>query len=122
MTKTYALALHQGAAEVFYFMLPQYSEGTVQFGLLHADLSPRPGYLALAAVGRLLADAKPLGRLALTNNAGQAYFLSAQARTANRADLVVVWAQSETTFELPSKRRWPASTIWAAPVRLRAKC
>ena len=61
VTKTYALALHQGAAEVFYFMLPQYSEGTVQFGLLHADLTPRPGYLALAAVGRLLADAKPLG-------------------------------------------------------------
>lgn len=101
VTKTYALALHQGAAEVFYFMLPQYSEGTVQFGLLHADLSPRPGYLALAAVGRLLADAKPLGRLALTNNVGQAYFFSARP-DGKPADLVVVWAQSEATFELPS--------------------
>src|SRR4029079_14075587 len=28
----------------------------------HRDLSPRPAFLSLAAVGRLLADAKPVGR------------------------------------------------------------
>lgn len=100
VTKTYALALHQGAAEVFYFMLPHYSEGTVQFGLLHADLTPRPGYLALAAVGRLLADAKPLGRLALPDAAGQAYFFAAKP-DGHAADVMVAWAQQETSLELP---------------------
>jgi hypothetical protein len=100
VTKTYALALHQGAAEVFYFMLPQYSEGTVQFGLLHADLTPRPGYLALAAVGRLLADAKPLGRLPLPDAAGQAYFFAAKP-DGHAADVIVAWAQQETSLELP---------------------
>jgi hypothetical protein len=100
LTKTYVLALHQGAAEVFYFMLPHYSEGTVQFGLLHADLTPRPGYLALAAVGRLLADAKPLGRLALPDKAGQAYFFGAKP-DGQAADVMVAWAQRETSIELP---------------------
>jgi len=101
VTKTYALALHQGAAAVFYFMLPHYSEGQVQFGLLRSDLTPRPGYLALSAVGRLLADARPLGRVALTDNAGQAYFFSALP-DGKAADVVVVWAKSEASFELPA--------------------
>ena len=101
VTKTYVLALHQGAAEVFYFMLPQYSEGAIQYGLLHADLTPRPGYLALAAVGRLLADAKPLGRVALSNNIGQAYFFDARP-DGKPADVVVAWARREASFELPA--------------------
>ncbi len=101
LTKTYALDLHQGAAEVFYFMLPQYTEGKLQYGLLHADLTPRPGYLALAAVGRLLADAKPLGRVELGNKVGQAYFFSARP-DGKAADVAVVWARQDTTFELPA--------------------
>ncbi len=99
VTKTYALALHQGAVEVFYFMLPHYSEGTLQFGLLHADLTPRPGYVALAAAGRLLADAKPLGRLALPGEVGQAYFFDARP-DGQAADVMVVWAKRETAVEL----------------------
>jgi hypothetical protein len=101
VTKTYVLGLQQGAAAIFYFMLPHYSESQVQFGLLHSDLTPRPSYLALAAVGRLLADAKPLGREALTNNAGQAYFFSAHP-DGRTADVVVVWAAGEASFELPA--------------------
>jgi hypothetical protein len=101
VTKTYVLSLHQGAAEVFYFMLPHYSEGAVQFGLLHNDLTPRPGYLALAAVGRLLADAKPLGRVEIGDKAGQAYFFRAKP-DGKAADVAVVWAKSDTTFELPA--------------------
>ncbi len=99
LTKTYALTLHQGAAAVFYFMLPQYSEGQVQFGLLHSDLTPRPGYLALATVGRLLADAKPLGRVEIGDKAGQAYFFRAKP-DGKVADVAVVWAKSENAFEL----------------------
>jgi hypothetical protein len=99
VTKTFALALHQGAAKVFYFMLLNYPEGHIQFGLLHGDLTPLPGYLALAAAGRLLADAKPLGRLALPDNAGQAYFFDAKP-DGQAAQVMVAWAQRETSFEL----------------------
>jgi hypothetical protein len=100
LPKTYVLALHQGAAEVFYFMLPHYSEGVLQYGLLHADLTPRPGYLALAAVGRLLADAKPIGRLALPDKVGHAYFFDAKP-DGQSAEVMVAWTQKETSVELP---------------------
>ena len=100
VTKTYVLALHQGTAEIFYFMLPQYTEGKIQYGLLHGDLTPRPGYVALAAVGRLLAGAKPLGRMPLPDKAGQAYFFEAKP-DGKEAVVMVAWAQHESSFELP---------------------
>src|SRR2546430_11105371 len=46
---------------LFRSMLPHYIEGQTQFGILHEDLTPRPAFVALAAVGRLLCDARPLG-------------------------------------------------------------
>lgn len=99
VTKTYTLALHQGAEAIFYFMLPHYSEGQVQFGLLHPDLTPRPGFLALAAVGRLLADARPIGRVALPDNAGQGYCFSARP-DGKPAEVLVLWSQHDSSLEL----------------------
>ena len=43
--KVYTLSIHEGSAATFYFVLPNYVEQQVQFGLLHKDLTPRPGYL-----------------------------------------------------------------------------
>ena len=63
VAKLYAVALHEGTAAAFYFVLPHYIERNMEHGLLRADLTPRPAYVALAAVGRLLADAHPLGKL-----------------------------------------------------------
>ena len=63
VAKIYAAALHEGPEEIFYFMLPHYAEGQTQFGVLHKDLTPRPAFAAIAASGRLLAGAKPLGRI-----------------------------------------------------------
>jgi hypothetical protein len=62
LPKMFAMTLYEGVQAQFYFMLPHYVEGKRQYGLLHRDLSPRPAFLSLAAVGRLLADAKPVGR------------------------------------------------------------
>jgi hypothetical protein len=104
LTKTFALALQEGPAAVFYFMLPHYCEGETQFGILRADLTPRPGYLALAAAGRLLADAKALGHMALPDNAGQAYVFDARP-DGKAAKVLVAWAQKETTLELPEAPR-----------------
>ena len=63
VAKTLACSLHEGSAATFYFLFPHYVEGQTQFGIVRPDLTPRPAYVALAAVGHLLADAKPLGRL-----------------------------------------------------------
>jgi len=62
VAKIFALSIYQGSVNTFYFMLPHYVEYKRQFGLLHQDLTPRPGYLSLAAVGRLLAGATAVGK------------------------------------------------------------
>ncbi len=102
LVKTFALALHEGAAELFYFLLPHYIEGQTQFGVLRPDLTPRPAFVSLAAVGRLLADAKPLGKWVTTNADLHAVWL--QARPDGReADVLAAWVESgEATLELPA--------------------
>jgi hypothetical protein len=97
---TYALAIHEGAQAVFYFILPHFVEGQTQFGLLHPDLSPRPAFVALAAVGRLLADAKPLGRLRTGNDSIHAYLFRALP-DGRRAEVLVAWSEAPTAFDLP---------------------
>lgn len=66
VARSYASSLYAGVNRHFYFILGNYIERGVQFGLLRHDLTPRPGYVALAAVGRFLAGAQCLGRLSPT--------------------------------------------------------
>ncbi len=101
---TFALALHQGASAVFYFILPNYAEGQTQFGLLHADLTPRPGFVALAAVGRLLADAEPLGKLRPPGPI-EGYLFAAKP-DGRSARVLVAWADGEgIAWPLPETPR-----------------
>lgn len=89
----YSLDIYEGARAVFYFMLPNYVEYQRQYGVLHADLTPRPAYLAVAAAGRLLAGAHPLGRVQTTNQEVQGYLF--RARPDGRAtDVLVAWARA----------------------------
>ena len=99
LTKTYALALYEGAQAIFYFVLPHYSEHVLQYGLLHPDLTPRPGFVALAAVGRLLADAKPRGRVKSNNELVQGYLFNAKP-DGKESNVLVIWSEKETSFDL----------------------
>jgi hypothetical protein len=87
--KSYASSLFAGVSRHYFFILGNYCESKVQFGLLRHDLTPRRGYLALAATGRLLAGARPLGRL--TNGVLRVYAFHARPDGAER-DVLVVWA------------------------------
>jgi hypothetical protein len=99
LTKTYVLAIHEGVQAVFYFMLPHYTERWLQYGLLRPDLTPRPGYVALAAVGRLLADAQPLGRINAKNDSIEGHLFRAKP-DGQPADVLVIWADSDAAYEL----------------------
>lgn len=100
VSMTYTLAIHEGAQAVFYFILPHFVEGQTQFGLLRPDLTPRPAFVALAAVGRLLADAKPLGRLKAGNDSIHAYLFRAKP-DGQSADVLVAWSEAGSAFDLP---------------------
>ena len=101
VTKTYTLGLHQGASAIFYFMLPHYTEGPLQYGVLRADLTPRPAFLAVAAAGRLLAGAKPIGRIDVGDKVGTGYFFRAMP-DGKPSDVMVIWAKEEASFPLSS--------------------
>ncbi len=103
VAKTFAAGLHEGAAAIFYFLLPHYVEGQTQFGLLRRDLTPRPAYVALAAVGRWLAEARPLGRARPDARALRLYVFRARPDGRWR-DVIVVWTEKETgQLSLPSE-------------------
>lgn len=96
ITQSIASSLAAGASRHFHFILPQYLEqnGQVQFGLLRHDLSPRMGYVALAAAGRLLAGARYLGRLE-TNDAPNRYVYAFRAWPDGLPrDVLVAWAEA----------------------------
>lgn len=97
VARVYASSLHEGSGQVFYFLLPHYCEGDTQFGVLHKDLTPRPAFLALGACGRLLAGAKPLGKLPTSSPwltpAGQAMnaFVFRAWPDGEERDVLVAW-------------------------------
>jgi hypothetical protein len=101
--KIFAAGLYQGSSAMFYFILGHYVEGQTQFGLLRRDLTPRPGYLALAAVGRLLAGAKPLGQIQDDQKNLRAFAFDAFPDGTNR-DVIVAWTtQGEAKLDLHAK-------------------
>jgi hypothetical protein len=102
VAKTFACSLHEGSEATYYFLLPHYVEGQTQFGVLRPDLTPRPAFVALAAAGRLLAGAKPLGRWQHTNTAVQAYLFAAESDGKEREVLVAWTTGPEVEMHLPA--------------------
>ncbi|MBM4020069.1 MAG: hypothetical protein FJ288_17415 [Planctomycetes bacterium] len=90
IAQVFAAALHEGPQAAFYFLLPHYVEGKTQFGILRPDLTPRPAYAALAAVGRLLAGARPLGKLKDASPNVRAFAFRALPDGRER-DVLVAW-------------------------------
>lgn len=95
IAQSYADSLAAGAARHFHFILGQYMESTVQFGLLRQDMTPRPGYVALAAVGRALSDMHCIGSLSPSNAPG----IRLVAFRGKKHDLVIKWAENSGEWE-----------------------
>ncbi len=101
VAKVFAISLHEGSVATFYFVLPHYSEEEILWGLLRPDLSPRPAYVALAAVGRLLADARPVGKMESCDDSVRAYLFAARPDGKDR-HVMVAWTTNQTaTLRFP---------------------
>jgi hypothetical protein len=94
--KVFANALHEGAQKAFYFLLGDYVERNLQYGLVHQDLTPRPAYVAFAAVGRLLNAAQPIGRVDFGNDLLKGYVFRTQVDGASKETLVA-WSETVHT-------------------------
>jgi hypothetical protein len=94
--KVFAVALNEGTEKAFYFILGDYVERDLQYGLVHKDLTPRPAYVAFAAVGRLLNGAEPIGRVDLGDDKLKAYVFSTKVDGAD-CETIVAWSETYAT-------------------------
>ena len=111
IAQSYASSLYAGSIRHFHFILGHYHEGSngVQFGLLRKDMTPRPAYVALAAVGQLLAGAKCLGRWAIPDS-DDAYIIAFRARPDGlERDVLVAWAEKKVDWPQRAKTKIPFS-------------
>ncbi len=95
VAQSFATSLYAGVERHFFFILGNYIERGIQFGILRHDHTPRPAYLALAAVGRFLAGGKCLGRVSPTVCAFRA------TPDGVEQDVLVAWGAGEAS-------PWPA--------------
>jgi hypothetical protein len=98
---SYATSLFAGVNRHFFFILGNYPENKNQFGILRDDQTPRPAYVALAAVGHLLAGAVPLGRLIPTQSPDARVYAFRAAPDGLECDILVAWANKPTRVSWP---------------------
>lgn len=120
IAQSYVRSLYSGAARHFHFILGPYTEGEhrTQFGLLREDLTPRPSYVALAALGRLLAGADSLGRHIESDNPN-VHIYAFRAKPGGEArDVLVAWAEPPGDWPERGKMRAPWPIV--EPLRVEA--
>jgi hypothetical protein len=98
---SYASSLFAGVNRHFFFILGDYPENQNQFGILRNDQTPRPAYVALAAVGHLLAGARPLGRLIPEQSPEARIYAFRAAPDGVEGDVLVAWANKPTSIPWP---------------------
>jgi len=94
---SYASSLFAGVNRHFFFILGNYPENQNQFGILRNDQTPRPAYLALAAVGHLLAGAVPLGRWVPEQSPEARIYAFRALPDGVEHDVLVAWANKPTS-------------------------
>lgn len=104
IAQSYATSLFAGAERHFHFVLGHYCEGgRIQFGLLRLDETPRPSYVALAAVGRFLAGAKCLGRWTLDGKPDAHVYAFRAKPDGKPCDVLVAWAEKPGDWDQRGK-------------------
>ncbi|MFA6242177.1 MAG: hypothetical protein WC655_14680, partial [Candidatus Hydrogenedentales bacterium] len=111
IVQSYVRSLFAGSSRHFHFILGHYTEGDnrTQFGLLRRDHTPRPGYVALAALGRILAGGVCLGRHEIERQPNIHFYAFRAQPQGQPKDVLVAWTEREGDWPDRGKERapWP---------------
>ncbi len=113
MAQSYACSLAAGVTRHAHFILSNYTEkdGSIQFGLLRHDQTPRLSYVALAAVGRMLAGARCLGRWRVPSEP-DAHVVAFRSRPDGvERNVLVAWIERKVDWP----ERGKAEASWSLP-------
>ncbi len=113
MAQSYATSLFSGSSRHFHFILGFYMEqkGAVQFSLLRKDLTPRPSYVALAALGRFLAGGTCLGRWPIDAQPNAHVYAFRASPDDVPRDVLVAWVEVPGDWD----KRGNTTLEWALP-------
>lgn len=96
-----AMSLAAGTDKYFFFVLPHYTEGPVQWGALRPDLTPYPSFIALSTAANILGQSTYKGEYKPGNNAITAQFFST-----GKGNVMVAWSDTETEMTVPTDKRY----------------
>ncbi|MFB3896846.1 MAG: hypothetical protein ACE14V_11160 [bacterium] len=94
------MSLAAGVDKSFYFVLPHYLENGNQFGLLHPDLSPYPGFLALSACANILGESEYRGSYNLNIPD-----VTAQVFQTKHTQILTIWSNTNREITIPVNRK-----------------
>jgi hypothetical protein len=113
IAQSYVRSLFSGASRHFHFILGHYMEGEnrTQFGLLRKDHTPRPSYVALAALGRILAGGQCLGRREIEGQPNVHVYAFRARPDGKPRDVLVAWTERQGDWSVRGVERadWPLS-------------
>ncbi|MCC6442571.1 MAG: hypothetical protein IT210_03825 [Armatimonadetes bacterium] len=91
--KSFTHSLASGVDKHFFFVFPYYLENGIDFGVLHRDLTPYPGYVALSATTYALGKGRCQGRIEIPG-------VSAFVFDNGQGQTVVLWSEEENEVSL----------------------
>ncbi len=95
--KSVVMSLAAGSDRHFFFVLPDYLEEGLQFGLLKPDITPYPGFVALSAAANILGQAEYLGEYKIAQSPN----VAAYGFATPRGVVLSIWAEQEAEVSLP---------------------
>jgi hypothetical protein len=98
ITQSAVMSLAAGDQRNFYFVLPDYMEGTTQFGALHPDLTPYPSFVALSAAANLIGRSEYLGEYKPEVGKGNAHVFATA-----RGTVAIAWADERSRMAFPTE-------------------
>lgn len=101
--RSFASSLAAGTDNHFFFVYPYYLERGIQFGALRKDLSPRPGFAAMAAAVDILGEARCLGSVKGKGLEGVTALVFERRKD---EFVMVLWGEDLREIKLPVDAPW----------------
>ncbi|MCE5322021.1 hypothetical protein LLG46_01760 [bacterium] len=100
MPRGAAMSLAAGNDKYFFFVLPNYTEGNIQWGALHPDMTPYPSFVALSAAANIIGQSSYLGEYKSGNND-----VTAQVFSTPKGNVLVAWSDKESEIIVPTEKQ-----------------
>lgn len=112
-----AMSLVAGNEKYFWFVLPDYMEGTATFSMLRPDITPNPSLLALSASSNLIGVSEYIGEYNADGGKSVAHLFSTP-----KGNVLVAWSDREMELSIPTeKSSFKVADIFGAERRVAAK-